>query len=194
MAHHGPLRRLDELADGCARHRGSACAVTRADHQESAAWHGLLPSVVQAARRAFVHRSDAAASSIRQVPIASAGRAKRGVKGHCDCGAAARPTAAYTGHSLRVQQKHELCAARQPSAWRQAAVSGGRGGLRQRRLESLGRPSRPALVAFARRRCHRERRTTAALDWPYSPRLGIIRGGVWRALDGASAGGRRRCR
>jgi hypothetical protein len=128
------------------------------------------------------------------VPIASAGRAKRGVKGHCDCGAAARPTAAHTGHSLRVQQKHELRAARQPSAWRQAAVSGGRGGLRQRRLESLGRPSRPALVAFARRRCHRERRTTAALEWPYSPSLGIIRGGVWRALDGASAGGTRRCR
>ena len=100
---------------------------------------------------AVVHRSDAAASSIRQVPIASAGRAKRGVKGHCDCGAAARPTAAHAA-IVSVSSSSSSCARPcQPSAWRQAAgVSGGRGGLRQRRLESLGRPSRPALSGGVR--------------------------------------------
>jgi hypothetical protein len=133
--------------------------------------------------RAFVHRSDAAASSIRQVPIASAGRAKRGVKGHCDYGAAARPTAAHAA-IVSVSSSSSSCARPcQPSAWRQAAgVSGGRGGLRQLRLESLGRPSRPALVAFARRRCHRERRTTAALEWLYL--LTALRHHPWRRMAG----------
>jgi hypothetical protein len=43
------------------------------------------------------------------VPIASAGRAKRGVKGHCDCGAAARPTAAHAA-IVSVSSSSTSCA------------------------------------------------------------------------------------
>jgi hypothetical protein len=40
--------------------------------------HGTGYFIQSFMRRAFVNRSDAAASSIRRLPIASAGRAKRG--------------------------------------------------------------------------------------------------------------------